>query len=346
MRYKISVLFVLFLVFQMNQVFSQGCESDDVAASNDSINKKVIVFGFMQPEYDYTLNDENENSFKFKRARVGVRGEIYNDFHYYFQIETSPFINGDGSVALLDAFVSYRKYNWAKMSVGSFKQPFSLEVSTPCHSLTTIDRAIVLDQLVVPQRDYGLMVFGGNKYTRLNYAVALMNGSGLQVSDNNSKKDIIGRVTYKPIDFLTFGGSFRYGYPNNTDDSRTTFGAELLVEYADFTFQSEYVYDEGDYSQEVSGGCGGDLGALGEKRDGAYAMISYKTKWNLHPVFKYEYFDSDLDTKEVGYQEMMTLGANYFIGSHVRLQVNYQARIETDVNIDNDKILAQVQVRF
>lgn len=123
MRYKLIVLFALFLVFQMNSVFAQGCESDDVATSNDSINKKVIVFGFMQPEYDYTLNDENENSFKFKRARVGVRGEIFKDFHYYFQIETSPFVNGDGSILLLDAFVSYRKYNWAQMSVGSFKQP-------------------------------------------------------------------------------------------------------------------------------------------------------------------------------------------------------------------------------
>jgi hypothetical protein len=173
-----------------------------------------------------------------------------------------------------------------------------------------------------------------------------MNGSGLQVADNNSKKDIVGRVTYRPLDFVTIGGSFRYGYPNTKDDSRTTVGAELKAEYAGFTLQTEYVYDEGDYSQEISGGCGGDLGALGEKRDGAYAMIYYDTKWNLQPVFKYEYFDSDLDVKGVGYQEMMTLGANYFIGTHVRLQVNYQAHIETDVNIDNDKLLAQVQVRF
>jgi phosphate-selective porin len=300
----------------------------------------------MQPEYDYTFNDENENAFKFKRARVGVRGEIYKDFHYYLQVETSPFINGSGSVELLDAFVSYRKFNWAKMSVGSFKQPFSLEVTTPCHGLTTIDRAIVLDQLVSPQRDYGLMVFGGNKFTRFNYAVALMNGSGLNTTDNNSKKDFIARATYKVFDFMTVGGSFRYGYPNTKDDSRTTVGAELLVEYDKFKFQGEYVYDEGDYNQAVSGGCGDPIGALGEKRDGAYAMLTYDTKWNIQPVFKYEYFDSDLDVKKVGYQEMMTIGVNYFIGKNVRFQLNYQAHIETDINIDNDKLLAQVQVRF
>ncbi len=94
------------------------------------------------------------------------------------------------------------------------------------------------------------------------------------------------------------------------------------------------------------GGCGEELVELGEKRDGAYAMIYYDTKWNVQPVFKYEYFDANRDVSNIGYQEMMTLGANYFIGDHVRFQLNYQAHIETDVSIDNDMLLAQVQLTF
>ncbi len=49
---------------------------------------------------------------------------------------------------------------------------------------------------------------------------------------NNTKKDIVGRATYKVTNFLTVGGSFRYGYPklNNIEDSRTTYGGEFLVE--------------------------------------------------------------------------------------------------------------------
>ncbi|MBE9488761.1 MAG: hypothetical protein IMY67_00585 [Bacteroidetes bacterium] len=347
MKKRILLLFALVFIFQINNVFSQGCDEDEPGTKNDSIkNTTVKVFGYIQPEYDYTLNDDNENSFKFKRARIGVRGKAYKDFYYYFTLETSPFVSGTGSVVLLDAFVSYRKYNWAKMSVGSFKQPFSLEVSTACHKLTTIDRSIVVNQLVVPQRDYGLMVFGGNNYTKFNYAVALMNGSGLHITDNNSKKDIIGRATYKVLDFVTIGASFRYGYPTNDDDSRTTVGAEIAAEYNNFHFQGEYVYDEGAFNRGAGGGCGDVLVELGEERDGAYAMIYYDTKWNLQPVFKYEYFDSNLDIKKVGYQEMMTIGANYFIGDHIRFQLNYQAHIETDINIDNDMLLAQVQVTF
>ena len=346
MKNKIIFLFTLVFVLQINNAFSQGCEGDDTTTTNDSINKKIIVFGFIQPEYNYKFNDDNENTFKFRRARVGVRGEVYENFHYYFSLEASPFLTGDGDVVLLDAFVSWRKYNWAKISMGSFKQPFSKELSTACHSLTTISRSIVVDQLVAPARDYGLLVFGGNNYTKFNYAVAVMNGSGLHVSDNNSKKDIIGRATYKVLDFVTVGASFRYGYPTNNEDSRTTFGGEIAANYANFYFQGEYIYDEGAFNRGAGGGCGETLVELGEKRDGAYAMIYYDTKWHLQPVFKYEYFDSNLDVKKVGYQEMMTLGVNYFLGKHVRFQINYQAHIETDINIDNDLFLAQVQVRF
>lgn len=346
MKNKIIILFALAFLFQINNAFSQGCEDEEPDTKNDSTKTTVKVFGYLQPEFDYTFNDDNESSFKFKRARIGVAGKAYQDFYYYFVLETSPFVSGTGSVVLLDAFVSYRKYNWAKISMGSFKQPFSLEVSTACHNLTTIDRSIVANQLVVPQRDYGLMVFGGNKYTKFNYAVALMNGSGLHISDNNSKKDVMGRATYKVLDFVTVGASFRYGYPTNIDDSRTTFGGEIAAEYNNFHFQGEYIYDEGSFNRGAGGGCGDVLVELGEERAGAYAMIYYDTKWNIQPVFKYEYFDANLDVKKVGYQEMMTFGANYFIGDNIRIQLNYQAHIETDINIDNDKFLAQVQVRF
>ncbi len=346
MKNIISILLVIFFTFQLNSSFAQGCEGD-AATSTDSLSaNKPILFGYIQPQYDYTLNDANENTLRFKRARIGVRGKIYKDFSYYFMLEASPFIGATGDAYLMDAFVTYDKHNWARISVGSFKQPFSLEVATPCHGLTTIDRSIVADQLVAPQRDFGIGLFGGNKYNKLNYAVALMNGRGLGVKDNNSKKDIIGRATYKVTNFMTIGGSIRYGFPTNDDDNRTTVGGEMALKFNNLKIQGEYIYDEGDYNRAAGGGCGATPVELGEKRDGAYIMASYETKWKIEPVFKYEYFDPNIDIKKIGYQEMMTVGANYFFNDKIRLQVNYQAHIETHINIDNDMLLAQVQVKF
>jgi phosphate-selective porin len=175
-----------------------------------------------------------------------------------------------------------------------------------------------------------------------------MNGRGLKVKDDNSKKDFIGRITYKFTDFMTIGGSFRYGYPipNNNDDSRTTYGGEIALVFNNLKIQSEYIYDKGASFSGAGGGCGAEPVPLGEKRDGAYAMIYYDTKWHIQPVFKYEYFDSNIDVKDIGYQEMMTIGANYFFNDKIRLQINYQAHIETINNVDNDMLLAQLQVKF
>jgi len=332
----------------MSQVQAQGCDAEE---PNDSIAPaKIKIFGFIQPEYNYTFSDPAESTFKFRRARIGVRGRLFEDWTYYFMLETSPFIGGVGSAYLMDAFVTWDKYNWARLSVGSYKQPFGREVQTACNALITIDRAIVSDQLVVPQRDYGISIWGGNVNTRLNYALAIMNGSGLNKVDNNNKKDIIGRVTYKLFDFVTIGGSYRYGFPklNNNDDHRITYGGEILFDINNLHIQGEYIHDEGAFDPGADTGCGSEPLALGEERDGAYGMIWYDTKWNLQPVFKYEFFDQDLDLKDVPYRysERMTIGLNYYFNKAIRLQVNYQANIETVINEDNDKFLAQIQVVF
>jgi len=332
----------------MSQVQAQGCDAEE---PNDSIAPaKIKIFGFIQPEYNYTFSDPAESTFKFRRARIGVRGRLFEDWTYYFMLETSPFIGGVGSAYLMDAFVTWDKYNWARLSVGSYKQPFGREVQTACNALITIDRAIVSDQLVVPQRDYGISIWGGNVNTRLNYALAIMNGSGLNKVDNNNKKDIVGRVTYKLFDFMTIGGSYRYGFPklNNNDDHRITYGGEILFDINNLHIQGEYIHDEGAFDPGADTGCGSEPLALGEERDGAYGMIWYDTKWNLQPVFKYEFFDQDLDLKDVPYRysERMTIGLNYYFNKAIRLQVNYQANIETVINEDNDKFLAQIQVVF
>ena len=353
MKSNIYKLFALILLFQVNTVFSQGCEGDTPGTTDSTSTKSVTVFGYIQPQYDYNFDGaDNENTFRFKRARLGVRGTVYNDFSYYFMMEASPFIGGDDQedVYLMDAFVTYNADNWAKISVGTYKQPFSLDVATPCHALPTIERSIVADQLVSPQRDFGIGVFGGNQYNKLNYAIALMNGRGLKIVDNNTKKDIIGRATYRVTSYLTVGGSFRYGYPklNNVEDSRTTYGGEFLVELNKLRVQGEYIHDEGAYQAGASGGCGStpiDLDGL--TSEGAYIMGSYNITDKIQPVFKYEYFDPNVDLKNNSdYQERMTFGVNYFFNDKVRFQLNYLANIETVVNVDNDVLLAQVQIKW
>ena len=350
MKTTINILIAIFFTLQINSTFAQGCEDDPPPPKKEKTTVTIqkpsaTFFGYFQPQFENHFTDIKTNTFKFKRARFGVRGNINTDFSYYVMLEASSFVSSTGSPYILDAFITYKKYDWAKFSVGSFKQPFGLEVTTACHNLKTIDRSFVSDQLVAPQRDLGLMMLGGNKATKFNYALALMNGRGLGVTDNNTKKDFIGRASYQLFDFLSLGASFRYGYPNNNDLERTTYGVDVLAKYRNFSLQTEYIYDEGDYNRALDGGCGSTPVELGEEREGGYIMLSYKhNKWE--PVFKYEYFDADTSIKKLGYQEIMTLGVNYFFNNKTRMQINYQNKIETATSIDNDALLIQFQIKI
>ncbi len=347
----------MFFVLFSSVVFAQGCDDDDDEATDDSGKPKL--FGFIQPQYEYHFKgDDSENTFKFKRARIGIKGNIPYDFKYYVVLENSAFVGG-GYPYLLDAFVSYTRYKWAKISLGSFKQPFGMEINTPCHGLHTIQRANVSDQIVSPQRDMGLMLLGGDNKTFVKYAFAIMNGNGLGSltnthGDNNYKKDLIGRVTFKPFDLLRVGGSFRYGFPDKDTVERISYAAELEFKFKDFTLQAEYIADQGGIGAS-GGGCGSDPVLMGEKRNGAFVQAMYMTNFNIQPVVKYEFFDpdteNDINATVIDKLSAITIGLNYFFNDNTRLQVNYLLNTEYGVGNNyietpNDALLMQLQIKF
>jgi len=326
--------------------FSQGCEEP-------SEDGGIKLFGFIQPQYDYNLTDPGTNSFNFNRARLGVTGVIPYDFSYYAVMEMSPSFNNGGTPFLLDAYVSYNRYSWAKIALGQFKAPFSLELQTACHNLTTINRSKTVLELASPLRDMGVMISGGNDTTFVKYQLAIMNGSGINQIDDNAAKDYVGRVVFQPWEFFHFGGSFRMGSgiatdPALPDDTHTRYGFEAQVKYGDFLFEGEYIYgkDEGSYTE--GGGCGGDVTVVqGDKeRRGFYGSVSYMFDFGLQPVVNFEMFDNDISVDDRA-EYFTTFGVNYFFNDWTRLQVNYCLTQESAIQqIDNDKLMVQMQIKF
>jgi phosphate-selective porin OprO and OprP len=339
MKQVISILVFLLLVWAGGKTFSQGCAPE---STGDGVN----VFGFVQSQYVWKYENTTNGSFGFERVRLGVNGNIPYDFSYYAVVELSPMMSAAGNPYLLDAFVTYSRFNWARISLGSFKTPFGLEVNTPCSGLITAYRATATLQMVAPFRDMGLVLMGGNESSFLNYQLGMMNGSGLGRTDNNLKKDLVGRVVLKPLSFLKVGGSFRYGFPsyNNNEASRTTFGAEVQANISNFTLMGEYIADQGDYNRDLGGGCAGNLIELGEERSGGYLTLGYMTPWKIQPVFRFDFFDSGnlQDYKE----NNLTVGVNYFFNDWTRMQANYVYKAETPSEIKNDVFMIQVQVVF
>lgn len=346
-------------LFVSKVAMAQGC---DAPTSEEG----VTVFGYVQPEFNMNFNDETEAAFRFRRMRVGVMGNIPYDFSYYVMLETSPFLNpNQPGPFLLDAFVSYTRFNYFKISVGSFKYRFGRELSMPCHGLYTIRRSKVVDELTGGigggNRDIGIMFLGGGKEDLINYYVSLTDGYGvLNVSDNDLFKgyNLTGRVTVQPIEGLSIGASARYSVnpPAATDvtedDTKMRWGIDAQYSFKNFTVFGEYIDGEDEGSYTEGGGCDGNpVTVTGiQNADGFYGMIVYRYN-KLEPVYKLESYNtskgavgSDVTTDASSFCH--TFGLNIYPNDWTRLQVNYIYATEDPLEIKNDALMIQLQVKF
>jgi phosphate-selective porin len=367
MKNILSIL-ISALIFLPGLSFSQGC------IETTSEDGGVSIVGYIQPQFDYNFlgNDFagkslDESNFYFRRARIGAVGNIPYDISYYAMFEFSPHLGG---AQILDAFVSYNRFApYAKFSIGQFKSPFGLELSTPCHRLHTIERSMVVETLAAPFRDLGVMLSGGTGELSfwgsetenfLSYNVAILNGTGMNIEDNNTKKDFVGRVVVHPFEFIKVGTSYRFGkYPTQVDDApddeRSRIGVDVSLDYKNFLVQGEYISGSDVGSYTTGGGCGDPLelhqGSV--DREGFMVLALYRTPWNIEPVIKYESFDPNLAVDAIEdpnqyIQNTLTFGINYFFNEHARMQINYlyQAEETGEVERMNDAFMVQLQADF
>ena len=348
------------LLFSYQNSYAQGCD----APSSD---EGVQVFGYIQPEFDMHFYDETVANFQFRRARIGVMGNIPYDFTYYVLLETSQFMNPNQTGPfLLDAFVSYTRFKYFKVSLGSFKYRFGNELSQACNSLYTIHRSKAIDELTGTlgggNRDIGLMLLGGDKSSLVQYFVSLTNGYGVfETGPKNNLLDnymINGRVIVQPITGLYIGGSARYSenLPETdgvtTKDNKVRYGVDAKYSFRNITIWGEYIngQDEGSYME--GGGCGGDpVTKTGyQNADGFYGMLIYRWR-NVEPVYKFETYstvkgEEGLTNTNDNSSFCHTFGLNYYPNDWTRIQMNYIYSSEDPKEISNDALLIQLQVKF
>jgi len=373
MKRIITTLLLLFLLISA-RVDAQGCMEPTSSTGG------VSVIGYIQPEFKMEFNgknadgsSKNANSFYFRRARLGVTGNIPYDFSYYVLAEFSSFLNGP---YLLDAFVTYNRFKpWFKISMGQFKKSFGLELSTGCQDLYTINRSRVVNELTSPDRDLGVMIsgstgpkklFGLEKENILSYAISVTNGTGKNAYDMDQAKDLTGRLVLAPYELISIGGSYHFGKQKNLDptvttmDERMRYGFDITLKKYNFILQSEYVFGRDKGSKLIGGGCGAtpELVLGNFKSNGYYAQLMYNTKFKVMPLVKYETYDSDMDKADYDHtafrHSTYTFGFNYYPNDWARVQLNYLYNTESSSSTDitnynevpNDMFLLQVQIKL
>lgn len=235
----------------------------EVTSGDDAFSLRVG--GRIQADaatYSEDLRNQNDGT-EMRRARLFVQGKLWDAWKYKLQYD---FVS-TGSSGIADAYIQYSGLPW-KVTVGHFKQPFSLQNMTSSKYITFTERG--LPHLYTPGRAIGVGVGRGGKNWSLN---AGLFGEGIDGASGDEDEGfaLTGRATYAPIlseqQHLHLGASLSYRDSGSIDslsfsdrpeshvtnvkeistgsfnaDSNLRTVAEAAYTYGPFSLQSEYYY--------------------------------------------------------------------------------------------------------
>ena len=183
-------------------------------------NVKLSGYGMIQYQYSGQKNAES-NSFNIRMGRIALEGRIADDFYWKTQIQFNGNTSNLGSSPrMVDLFAEWQKYDYFKVKVGQFKNPFTFE--NPMHP---IDQGFMGYSQNVSKlagfndragehasngRDIGLQLQGdflknANGRNLLHYQIGVFNGQGTNTKDVDQQKNVIGGVWLMPVSGMRIG---------------------------------------------------------------------------------------------------------------------------------------------
>lgn len=182
----------------------------------------VKLSGYGMTQYQYSgQKDAESNSFNIRMARISLEGRIAGDFYWKTQIQFNGNTSTLGSSPrMVDLFAEWQKYEYFKVKIGQFKNPFTFE--NPIHPIEQgfmgysqnvsklagfSDRA---GEHASNGRDIGLQFQGdflknANGRNLLHYQIGVFNGQGTNTKDVDQQKNVIGGVWVMPVSGMRIG---------------------------------------------------------------------------------------------------------------------------------------------
>jgi len=312
-----------------------------------SVRQPVKFSGYTQIRY----LDAQGGSLDARRVRLTLSGDSSPDVDFKVQLElagskkavTDNTFNtaSFGKPVLLDAVLGVKLPENHRLAVGQFKVPFSLENLTSSTNLDTINRSQVTEGLAPGRdigaqgRDAGIQLSGARPVgpARVEYAVGIFNGAGINTSDNNNHKDLAARVVIKPafLAGVAFGLAHYAGAAGAGEAAHNRTGAELLYLAGPWKLQGEYIR--------------GKDGVI--RKQGWYVLAVRTLTPTLRAVARYDRIDPN-HTVNTDAVSSLTGGITWLLSKDglTRVQFNYIVNHEQGDQVENNQVLAQFQAGF
>lgn len=325
-------------------------------------NSEMLKFsGFVQGMYQANLSDEGEltsNTFRMRRVRLSAEGTLYKGLTYKIQGDFSR------SPMLVDAFVKYKVADAFAIQLGQFKTPFSLESPINPVNLEIFDYGEGIQKLVGYSdvcgvgglgRDIGLMATGklfpvkgeeGIKYHVVDYALGVFNGNGPTTTDNNNRKDLVGRLEVHPgLKDLTLSGSYYYGHyykDEGNNGARNRWAAGVQYNDGKLVLRGEYISGKTGLSHTVI-----PEDPVYYNSNGYYGVVGYNFQageQKIMPVLRYEHFTKDASITNGG-TNWYTVGINYWPLKSVNFKLDYSL-VQKEAGENSHRVVGILSYKF
>ena len=229
-----------FIIFSSYQIYAQRFLMDMVDTTNQmgkgmlSIYQRyhrVKISGYIQPQFQYTRSEGAEsynggnfaplsnNRFMIRRGRLRIdyahlneKGDPTSYFVFHFD-------GTERGVAIRDFWGRFyeNKFKLFSLTTGMFARPFGYEVNLASPNRETPERGRMSQILMKTERDLGIMLTvndrrKGSKWAKLKLDIGLFNGQGMSgPTDYDSHKDMISRISIRPVKLPGFGGAMLSG---------------------------------------------------------------------------------------------------------------------------------------
>lgn len=295
---------------------------------------KIRVTGFVHQQYFNQQGDDEQSTFRSKRARLGVTGPI----NEYTQIKiTGEFAQ---TPKLLDGALTLSPNKYWAFTIGQYKPPFGTDFLTSCTANPFVNSSKAKG--LGTGFDIGASVAYKHKVDKdlaVKFCAGLFNGSGINTSDINTNKNFIGRAEFQWAKMFIVAGNAIVGKTNDIAPAKqdlNTFGGSV-------TWNWEYEIIEGEYIHSKVG----DTKKAGWYLWGGHSFVTNSPFLpEIQLLARYEQLDTDLDVSG-NRVDRVTIGTNLYIDKkYTKIQFNYQINGEETGSVDNNEFWANFQVAF
>lgn len=322
------------------------------------VASRIQLHGYAQGWYYFQdAVGKKSNTFLCKRTLLWANAQITDRWSFLFMHDFNSVVQ--------EYYTDYRatRNNMLTVRVGQFKNCLSYENPLSPTAMETIDvysegvtylTGCGTDALNGVQygRDQGIAIFGETTNKKFRYEAQVMNGSGINMRDKNTQKDVIARLEWRPVSGLNLcaTGQLGTGYALATSVFAPNIKAGENYTRDRFTVGFDYKSQPFNVHGEYLQGKDGDVTSRGAYLTGSVRLATLPKTRAVDFVWSYDYFNFNTDLKMDMHKAVA--GVQYWFFKKCRLQAQYvfkNANTNYSTFFERGNVhqfICQMQVRF